>query len=305
MLTGPTASGKESVALHLAPLLGAEVLSLDSMKVYRGMDVGTSKVPAADRERVPHHLVDVASPAEGMSVHRFLFLADAAMAAIRARGRAVLAAGGTVLYLRALLYGVFDGPGADPALRAGLEEEAAASGTATLHARLAAVDPAAARRIHPTDLRRLVRALEVHGLTGRPISDLQVQWAATAPRIPHRAVALRRPRATLHRRIAARVDAMLAGGLVDEVRALLDAPGGLGPTAAQAIGYREVAGLLRGEFATPGDAAARIRSRTNRLARMQETWLRSFPGMRFLDVPDDESPAETARRAVEALERSG
>jgi len=300
VLCGPTASGKESVALRLAPLLGAEVLSLDSMKVYRGMDVGTSKAPADARRRVPHHLVDVADPSETMSAQRFTALADAAATGIAARGRAVLAVGGTTLYLKALLFGLFRGPSADLGLRARLEEEARRDGLPALHGRLAAADPVAAARIHPTDLRRLVRALEVVEKTGRPLSDLQVEWKDLRPRYPHRLLALRRPRADLHARIAARVRAMEREGLLDEVRRLREAPGGLGRTASQAIGYREIGEHLDGR-GTLEEALERVRTRTNRLARMQETWLRSFPGMEFLDVPADEGPEETARRAAERL----
>jgi tRNA dimethylallyltransferase len=289
------------VALRLAPLLGAEILSLDSMKVYRGMDVGTSKTPVADRVRVPHHLVDVADPSETMSASRFLALADAAAADVASRGGAVLVVGGTPLYLKALLFGLFRGPSADLDLRARLEEEARRGGTGALHRRLAAADPVAAARIHPTDLRRLVRALEVVEKTGRPLSDLQVEWKALRPRYPHRLLALRRPRADLHARIAARVKAMALEGLVEETRRLLAAPGGLGRTASQAIGTREVAEFLGGRIPTLEEALERVRTRTNRLARAQETWLRSFPGMGFLDVPADEEPSATARRALERL----
>jgi tRNA dimethylallyltransferase len=297
VLCGPTASGKESVALHLAPLLDAEILVLDSMKVYRGMDVGTSKVPPAVRGTIPHHLLDVADPGESMSVSRFLSLADEAAAAIAARGRSVLAVGGTTLYLKALLFGLFEGPAADLPLRARLEAE----GAEALHARLKAADPASAARIHPTDLRRLVRALEVLEKTGRPISEQQVEWKTLLPRYPHRLLALRRPRADLHARIAARVKAMDGEGLVEEVRRLRAAPGGLGRTASQAIGYKEIADFLDGRVASREEALEKVRTRTNRLARAQETWLRSFPGMEFLDVPAGESAETTARRAAERL----
>jgi tRNA dimethylallyltransferase len=305
VLAGPTASGKESTALHLAPLLGAEVLSLDSMKVYRGMDIGTSKVPAAARAAVPHHLVDVADPSEDMSVHRFVALADEAIRAIDARGRRALVVGGTTLYLQGLLRGIFEGAGRDAALRAALEEEARSAGTAPLHARLAAVDPAAAARIHPSDLRRITRALEVHAATGRPISDLQSQWKAAAPRYPHRIVVLGRARADLHARIAARVATMAREGLVDEVRRLLAAPGGLGRTASQAIGTKEVAAHLRGEIGSLEEALEKVRTRTNRLARSQETWLRALPGAVRLEVPAGEPAETTARRAAAAFEGAG
>jgi tRNA dimethylallyltransferase len=301
VLTGPTASGKESVALRLAPLLGAEILVLDSMKVYRGMDVGTSKVSPEDRARVPHHLVDVADPSESPSVRTFVDRADAAAAEVAARGRAVLVCGGTPLYLKALLFGLFEGPAADLDLRARLEEEARAGGAAALHDRLRVLDPAAAARIHPTDLRRLVRALEVRELTGRPLSEQQTEWKSLRPRYPHRLLALRRPRAEIHARIAARVAAMEREGLVEEVRRLRAAPGGLGRTAGQAIGYREIGEFLDGRLPDLAAALERTRTRTNRLARAQETWLRSFPGMEFLDVPADEPPEATAARAAERL----
>ncbi len=301
VLCGPTASGKETVALDLAPPLGAEVLVLDSMKVYRGMDIGTSKAGPEARARVPHHLLDVADPSESMSASRFLALADEAAAGVAARGKGVLVVGGTTLYLKVFLYGLFHGPPADLDLRARLEAEAREKGTAALHARLAASDPAAGARIHPTDLRRLVRALEVLEKTGRTISSLQVEWKDLRPRYPHRLLALRRPRADLHARIAARVRAMVREGLVEEVRRLAAAPGGLGRTASQAIGYREIAEHLAGRIPTLEEAVERIRTRTNRLARAQETWLRSFPGMEFLDVPADEGPQVTARRALERL----
>jgi len=297
VLCGPTASGKESVALHLAPLLGAEVLVLDSMKVYRGMDVGTSKVPAAARARIPHHLVDILDPAETMSASRFLALADAAAADIAARGKSVLVVGGTTLYLKSLLFGLFEGPEADLPLRARLEAE----GVAALHARLSKSDPAAAAKIGPTDLRRLIRAVEVLEKTGRPISELQQEWKALKPRYPHRLLALRRPRADLHARIAARVRAMEREGLVEEVERLRGAPGGLGRTAGQAIGYKEILDHLEGRVATREEALEKVRTRSNKLARAQETWLRSFPGMAFLDVPADEPAEVTARRAAERL----
>jgi tRNA dimethylallyltransferase len=271
------------------------------MKAYRGMDVGTSKVSPEDRARVPHHLVDVADPAESLSVRTFVDRAGAAAAEIAARGRAVLVCGGTPLYLKALLFGLFEGPSADLGLRARLEEEARAGGAAALHDRLRNLDPAAAARIHPTDLRRLVRALEVRELTGRPLSDQQAEWRALRPRHPHRLLALRRPRAEIHARIAARVAAMVREGLVEEVRRLRAAPGGLGRTAGQAIGYREIGEYLDGLLPDLATALERTRTRTNRLARAQETWLRSFPGMEFLDVPADEAPESTAVRAAERL----
>ncbi|MHC4923714.1 MAG: tRNA dimethylallyltransferase, partial [Planctomycetota bacterium] len=191
------------------------------------------------------------------------------------------------------------GPEADLELRAGLEKEAEEKGTEALHARLKEVDPPSAERIHATDLRRLVRALEVHAITGRPLSEQQTQWTDLEPRHPHRIVALRRPRADLHDRIARRVAAMADEGFVEEVRRLVESPKGLGRTASQAIGYREIAAWIRGEFPDLESALEKTRTRTNRLARMQETWLRRFPGVRFLDVTKDEATNSIANRAHE------
>jgi len=220
------ASGKERLALAVAERLGGEIISADSMKVYRGLDIGTAKPDAEARRRVPHHLVDVAEPTETFSAARWLALADAAIAEVAARGRVPIVSGGTPFYLKALLEGLFEGPAADPDLRRRLAEEARAGGTEALHARLARVDPAAARRIHPNDLRRIVRALEVWEKTGRPISDLQRQWGAGRRRYRPLLVAIRRSPEDLTRRITERARRMLEAGLVDEVRRLVRRAGG-------------------------------------------------------------------------------
>src|SRR5262245_24588040 len=221
ILTGPTACGKTALALDLAERIGAEIIALDSMTVYRGMDVGTAKPTPAERARVPHHLIDVLDPWESLTVAWWLDRAAEACRDIAARGKRPLFVGGTPFYLKALLHGLFPGPPADAELRHALEAEAALNGNAALHTRLAAVDPKTAARLHPNDLRRVVRALEVHTLTGRPISDWQQTWdtaafaenpeAAPPPaRIP--AVALELAREVLYERINWRVDGMLAAG---------------------------------------------------------------------------------------------
>jgi len=273
LLSGPTASGKTALALSLARRLDAEIVSVDSMAVYRGLDVGTAKPSPSERAAVPHHVLDTASPADAYSVARWLAEAAAAVERIRSRSRRILFVGGTPLYLRALRDGLAPLPPADPDLRRALHAEAAAAGNAALHRRLAAVDPAAAARIHVNDTKRVVRALEVCQLTGRPLS------AAFAP-APHpvfdeQLLVVDLPRRLLHERIDRRVEAMFAGGLIEETRAAAAIPGGIGPTARQATGYAEALEVLAGRL-TVSEAIRRTQDRTRQLAKRQLTWLRSF-----------------------------
>jgi tRNA dimethylallyltransferase len=282
VLSGPTGSGKSSLALELAGPLGAEIVAMDSMTLYRGMDVGTAKPSAADRLRVPHHLLDVLDPAESASVAWWLEQAARCVADIERRGKTALFVGGTTLYLKALLFGLFDGPPADADLRARLEQEAQERGNAELHARLARVDPAAAARLHPNDRRRVVRALEVHALTGKPLSAWQTQWQpgrAGPDAAEDRCLWLDLPRAELYRRIDARVDAMFAAGLVEEVRALRSSRRPLGREAAQALGYKEVFALLEGR-ATPEQTRAEVQTRSRQYAKRQLTALRHVENAR-------------------------
>ena len=280
LVVGPTAAGKTALALRLAEAAGAEIVSADSQQVYVGMDIGTSKASADERARVPHHGLDVVRPDETMTAARWTLVADAAIADAAARGHGTVVCGGTGLYVRALLYGLFDGPPADATLRARLEAEAdaAPAGTALLHTRLAAVDPAAAARIDRRDRVRLVRALEVFELTGETISAHQERHDyKNAPlRYDARAVGLSPPRPELHARIVARVDEMISAGLEAEVRALLGA--GYAPTlrAFGAIGYREMCAYVLGKMSLP-EAIAGIKSATKRYARRQLSWFRTEP----------------------------
>jgi tRNA dimethylallyltransferase len=272
-LSGPTAAGKTALALHLARRLNAEIVSVDSMAVYRGLDIGTAKPSATERAAVPHHLIDVVAPADAFSVAHWLAAAAAAVDGIRTRARRILFVGGTPLYLRALRDGLAALPPGDPALRTELEAEARCTGTHALHARLAAIDPAAAARIHPHDAKRIIRALEVAHTTGRPLS------AAFAP-APHpvfdsHLLVVDLPRALLYDRIDRRVEAMFARGLIDETRAATALPGGIGSTARQAAGYAEALDVLAGSLSIP-DAIRRTQDRTRQLAKRQLTWLRSF-----------------------------
>jgi tRNA dimethylallyltransferase len=278
VLTGPTGSGKSALALELAERTGAEIVAMDSMTLYRRLDVGTAKPTAAERARVPHHLVDVLEHWESASVAWWLDRATACVSDIHSRGKRALIVGGTPLYLKAILHGLFEGPPADRELRTRLEADAAAG--ADLHARLAAVDPAAATKLHPNDRRRLVRALEVWELTGRPISDWQRQWADSVHDGPA-VYCVDRPRDELYARIDRRVLEMLAAGWLDEARRLRHADRPVSREVSAAIGYRELFEFLDGR-ATWDDTVRLIRQRTRNLARRQLTWFRHLPAVRFV-----------------------
>ena len=276
-IAGPTASGKSAAALAvaaaLAPRRRVEIVSVDSALVYRGMDIGTAKPGRAEREAVPHHLIDIVEPSERYSAARFVADARAAIAAIRARGALPLLVGGTMLYFKALFDGLDALPEADAALRAALDARAAERGWPALHAELAAVDPASAARIAPNDSQRIQRALEVHRLSGRPLAS----WH-TAPtgRTPPLVSLEPGERAWLHARIDARFAAMLAAGFVDEVRRLR-ARDDLDPAlpSMRAVGYRQAwAALDRGDL---DGLAASATAATRQLAKRQLTWLRSMP----------------------------
>jgi tRNA dimethylallyltransferase len=276
-LVGPTATGKSEVAVTLAERLGGEVVNADSMQLYRGMDIGTAKLGPAERRGVPHHLLDVWEVTERASVAEYQRLARAAIDEVLARGRVPVLAGGSGLYVRAALDDL-DFPGTDPRLRARLEAELAAAGPATLHARLSEVDPEAARGILPSNGRRLVRALEVVELTGRP-------FAATlpAPAAVYDAVHVGLDRSDLDSRVASRVDRMWAAGFVAEVRALVARGLRDGPTASRALGYRQVLGFLDGRYDEATARAETVRA-TRRFVRRQRSWFRRDPRVRWLDA---------------------
>ena len=277
VLTGCTAVGKTELALRWAAARSAEIVSCDSLLFYRGADIGTAKPSPAEQAEVKHHLIDVVTPAEEFTVARFVELADAAIADTRKRGVALIATGGTPLYYKALFEGLFDGPAADQVLRERLRSEPAAA----LHARLAQVDPAAAARIHVNDSKRLVRAVEVYELTGRPISSYQTEWIEAHAR--HDAIwfGLLCERDALNRRIHARVKAMIQGGWVEETRRLLERYGQLSRTAAEATGYAELIGHVRARLSLE-EAVEEIKIATRQLARRQMKWLRRFPRVQWL-----------------------
>lgn len=282
-IVGPTASGKTALSLELARRLDAEIVGADSRQVYRRLDIGSAKPTAAQRAAVPHHLIDVADPDEDFDCARFRALAQAAIDDIRARGRRVIVVGGTGLYVKVLRHGLFPGPPRDETLRARLAAEEQAE-PGTLHRRLLAVDPASAARLHPRDRVRLVRALEVHELSGRPISEWQAEHRFSGGGLAMRVLGLEVARAELARRIDARCRAMIEQGLVAEVEGLLAS--GLDPAlpALRSPGYAELGDFVRG-LCSLEQARERMAQATRRLAKRQMTWFRGHP-------PDAVVPAD-------------
>jgi tRNA dimethylallyltransferase len=281
-IVGPTASGKTEAAVEVAERLGAEIVSVDSTTVYRGMDVGTAKPSPHLRARVPHHLLDVAEPSEGFTVARYQDLVRGAVGAIRGRGHQVLLVGGSGLYFRAVVDDLAFPP-TDPDVREALEREAELVGPQALHDRLAASDPAAAGKIESENVRRTVRALEVVELTGRSFSSFAEAWDRY-PRDRVRAAGIDLPREALHRRIEGRVREQVASA-VEEVRALTDRGLAGWLTSSQAIGYAEVARHLEGELDLK-EAIALTDKRTKALARRQLAWFRRDPRIRWFEAAE-------------------
>jgi len=294
-LTGPTAAGKSAVALELARLAGAEIIALDSMTLYREMDVGTAKPSAGERAAVPHHLLDLLDPSEDFSQAEYAAAARRTVDALLARGRTPLFVGGTPLYLKTLLRGMFVGPAGDAAWRESTAAEFRKQAPDALWRRVQEVDPAAAAKLHPNDERRLLRALEVWHVTGTPISAQQRHFDVPRSDAVGRVFVLDWPRDELYRRIDARVDAMLAAGLLDEVRRLAARPQGIGRTARQALGYREILSYLQAGGDWNATVAA-IKTHTRQFAKRQLTWFRSLPECRWVAMHEATSPVEAARR---------
>lgn len=293
-LVGPTGVGKSEVALAFAERVGAEIVCADSRQVYRGLDIGTAKPSAADRRRVPHHLLDLVDPDEPYSAGRYEREAAACLDALHARGARALIVGGTGLYLRALVWGLCTGPQADERVRAEwLAREREVPGS--LYGRLTEIDPVAAAAIHPNDLSKVLRAVEVQVLTGVPLSVLQTAHGFRSPRYPVVMVGLRRRRDDLYRRIDARVDAMVADGLIDEVEGLVRRGWGDDAPAMRAVGYRQLVGALAGRCAM--DEAIRLIKRdTRRYAKRQMTWFGAVPDLRWIDLDADAGLDDTLQR---------
>ena len=291
-VVGATATGKSGLATELARTLGGEVVNADSMQLYQGMDIGTAKEPEAARQGVPHHLLDIWPVTQTANVADYAKLARAAIDDIIARGRAPILAGGSGLYVRAALDDL-DFPGTDAAIRARLEEELGRIGAAALHARLARLDPVAAGAILPGNGRRIVRALEVIEISGRPFTATMPAFLQNRPAIQ---IGLSLPRPELDRRIAARVDRMWQAGLEAEVRNLAGQGLRDGKTASRALGYQQLLRYLDGEW-TLEEARLETIKATRRFARRQESWFRRDPRVRWLDAacPADAIAAEALR----------
>ena len=302
-ILGPTASGKTALAVAVCQeaarresSLSGEVVSLDSMLVYRGLDIGTAKPLIEERQDVPHHLIDVADPTETYDVTRYLADAAVAEAEIESRGAFTLFAGGTSFYLKALLFGLMSGPDVDPALREAIEQRYDHEGPEATHAALAVVDPLLAARVHPNDKKRVVRGLEVFEQTGSPLGQLQSQWTAE-PR-PSRLIGLEVDSDGLDRRILERTRAMFAAGWAEEAERVRKSPG-FGKTAVQALGYRDVLRYVDGEL-TKEESITTIALRTRQFSRRQRTWLRGFSNVRWCPAPQTKEDLETL--ALEVLD---
>lgn len=282
-IVGPTAVGKTEIAIQLAQQLDAEIVSLDSRQIYREMDIGTAKPTPDQRGAVPHHLIDCVDVDQPFSVAEYQRLADAAITQIRERDKRTMAVGGAGLYFRGLIDGLFDGPGADVEIRSKLQREADELGNLALHERLRQCDPEAADRVHPNNLVRVIRALEVYELTGKPISALQQQWKMDEPRYPFRAFGLDMPREALYRRIEDRIDLMVEAGLIEEVKGLLDRGYPRNCVAMQSFGYKELIDYLDG-VRRLDEAIALLKQNTRRFAKRQLTWFRNDPRIEWIDI---------------------
>jgi tRNA dimethylallyltransferase len=302
VLLGPTAVGKSMIAVQLAKVLDTEVLTADSRQVYRGMDIGTDKPSVAERHGVPHRLIDLANPDERFNVGLFRRAAVAEIERLYRGGRLPLVVGGTGLWVRALVRGLWDGPTADWHYREQLERDVREHGSAALHERLAAVDPESAARLHPNDMVKIIRALEVYHLRGRPLSDGHRRHGFSERPFAALLIGLMRERQALYRRIEERVEVELAKGLVDETRRLLAHGYGRDLGSMKGLGYRQMAGYLGGE-SSYADAVEVLKRDTRRFAKRQLTWFRKEPGITWLHLDEDETVERTVSRIMDCIER--
>jgi len=302
-IVGPTAVGKTGVALEIAQARGWEIVSADSRQIYKLLDIGTAKPTPHERSRVPHHLIDTVSPWEVYSCGRYRREAVAVIENLLAAGKIPLVVGGSGLYLRALGKGLFQGPERDEALREKLKGVAQREGRESLHGKLAEVDPASAERIHPRDVERIVRAIEVFTITGRPISELQKTSTESAP-FELFLVGLDRPRASLYQMINHRFDKMMGAGFVDEVRELMERGFSEAWPSFRTVGYREIVKYLRGEVSLE-TAREKAKTQTRRFAKRQLTWFAGAAVKEWVNIPEGEATGRTAEKVSSSLGKAG
>lgn len=298
ILTGPTASGKTDVALKIAESIGAEIVSADSMLVYRGMDIGTEKPSRTARNTIPHHLIDIVEPWEEYSVGQYVKDLEGVISRLYQQSKPCMVVGGTALYLKAIVDGLFEGPPADWEYRNYLRSVAEEKGSDYLHKILIEVDPEIATKLHSNDQKRVIRALEVYKTTGQRISSFQTQFGHKNPKYDCLVVALEHDRDILYKRIEARIDRMLLRGLIDEVRILLHNPSGLSKQASQALGYKEVINYFSGKY-TLYEATEVMKKRTRWFAKRQMTWFRSFSDIHWVHVSTDNDIIRLSERVLE------
>lgn len=300
LILGVTASGKSRLAFDLAKKLNGEIISIDSMKVYKRMDVGTAKPSLERRKEVKYHLIDVVEPSQPFSVSTFLELAEQAEKQIKAAGKPVIGAGGTAMYIKNMLYGLFEGPGTDENLRQQLKNRLETEGHGKLHAELTQIDPVAAEKIHPNDAKRIIRALEVYQLTGKPISSFQTQFSAPTPDPRWKVIGIRRPKEIESRRINARVKKMVELGLLDEVKSLFAEQLPLSKQASVAIGYAEFKDYFASKI-TLEKAIEQIKINTRRLAKSQRTWFKTFKTVNWIDATETDTPETILQKALDII----
>src|SRR6185295_16583570 len=300
VIVGPTAVGKSQVGIHLAQAWGTEVLTADSRQVYRGMDIGMDKPTLEERQGVPHRLIDLVPPDQPFNVGEYRRQALMEIERLHREGRIPLIVGGTGLYVRALLRGLWEGPPADWDFRRTLEREASAHGPDILHRRLVEVDPESAERLHERDLVKIIRALEVHHLLGRPLSEAHRRHAFAERLFTPLVIGLIRDRPALCRRVDERVEAQLDKGLVEETRRLLGRGYGRHLGSTKGLGYHQIAGYLAGEYGFD-EAVRRLKRDTRHFAKRQMTWFRKEPGIQWICVQEGEQPATVAAQISQRL----
>ena len=300
VLTGPTACNKTEIGFTVAQKTRGEIISADSMLFYRGMDIGTAKPSLDMRELVPHHFIDIVDPWESYSVGRYVDDVESLIDADDSKDRKFLIVGGSPLYVKGLVDGIFNGPEADWDIRRDLEELADEKGNQYVHDILQKIDPDKAVELHPNNLRRIIRAIEVYRITGKPVSELQEEYKLTRKSYQFNILCIAREREDIYRRINERVEIMFDKGLVDEVQSLLDNPGGLSKQAKQALGYKEIIQYLDGGL-TLDDAKEMVKQSTRRFAKRQMTWFRSFPDVQWLETEEHEGPGPISDEIITLL----